>query len=141
MKTSSKGRTLIKKFESLQLVAYRDSVGVLTIGYGHTHGVQWGDTVTTIEAEDLLTADLANVEKTLASAVHVPLNQNQYDALASFIFNLGPGNFNSSTLLKKLNNGDYQGAADEIPRWNRAGGKELRGLTRRRAAERELFLS
>lgn len=142
MKISKKGLDLIKQFEGLELKAYKDSVGVVTIGYGSTGPhVSMGMVINQEQAESLLKQDVSRFEKGVSEIVKVPLNQNQFDALVSFSFNLGLGNLKSSTLLKKLNAKDYQGAADEILRWNRAGGKVLAGLTRRRIAERDLFLS
>jgi len=135
----------IKKWEALRLRAYLPTpFDVWTIGYGHTSTAYEGMVITEAEAERLLRKDLAWVRAAIAKHVDVPLSQEQYDALASFIFNLGEANFRSSTLLRKLNASDYVGAANEFPKWNkqRQGGKlvELRGLTRRRAHERELFL-
>jgi len=142
MKTSQKGIDLIKEFEGLELKAYKDSVGVVTIGYGHTGSdVYMGQVITESQAETLLKSDLAKFEKGVAELVKVPLNENQHAALISFSFNLGLGNLKSSTLLRKLNSLDYTGAASEFPRWDKAGGKVLAGLTKRRLAEKELFLS
>ncbi|MEA3639925.1 MAG: glycoside hydrolase family protein [Lamprobacter sp.] len=141
MNISEAGIELIKRFEGVKLQAYDDGVGVITIGYGHTKGVRWGDTITQDEAENLLQEDLEQFERCVTDAVDVPLNQNQYDALVSFAFNVGCGALRRSTLLTKLNAGDYQGAADQLLRWNRGGGKVMRGLVLRRQAERELFLS
>ncbi len=142
MKISQKGIDLVKSFEGLELKAYKDSVGILTIGWGSTGShVTAGMTITKEQAEQLLKKDLERFERGVSDLVKVPLNQNQFDALCSFAFNLGLGNLKSSTLLEKLNSLDYQGAANEILRWNRAGGKVLAGLTRRRIAERDLFLS
>lgn len=142
MKISQKGIKLIQDFEGLALKAYKDPIGIWTWGYGSTGPHVTPDKVgTKEEAEQLLKKDLERFEKGVSEIVKVPLNQNQFDALCSFAFNLGIGNLKSSTLLKKLNASDYKGAADEILRWNRAGGKVLAGLTRRRIAERDLFLS
>lgn len=142
MKVSQKGIKLIQEFEGLELKAYKDSVGVLTVGWGSTGShVTAGMIITKEQAEQLLKKDLERFEKGVSDLVKVPLKQNQFDALCSFAFNLGLSNLKSSTLLKKLNASDYQGAANEILRWNRAGGKVLNGLTRRRIAERDLFLS
>lgn len=142
MKTGDKGVNLIKSFEGLELKAYRDSVGVLTIGYGSTGShVYVGQTITEAQAETLLKSDLVRFEKGVSDLVKVPLNQNQFDSLVSFSFNLGLANLKSSTLLRKLNSLDYAGASLEFPRWNRAGGVVLNGLTRRREAEKALFLS
>lgn len=136
---SQRGIDLIKQFEGLRLEAYEDSVGVLTIGYGHTLNVKAGDTCDEADAEYLLRQDLADAEGAVHSLVRVPLNQNQLDALLSFVFNLGRGNLAKSTLLKKLNASDYAGASLEFTKWNRAGGQVLKGLTRRREAEQALF--
>lgn len=140
MVTGKKGLELIKESEGLSLEAYLCPAQVWTIGYGHTGGVKSGDVITSEQADDYLRQDLANSERAVEHAVSISLNQNQFDALVSFTFNLGAGNLNSSTLLKKLNHGDYSGAADEFLRWDHSGGKQLAGLTRRREAERELFL-
>jgi lysozyme len=139
-KINESGRNLIKSFEGLELSAYQDSVGVWTIGFGHTRGVKEGQTITEAGAERLLEDDLSGFEKGVEAAVTVPLTDNQFAALVSFAFNLGLGSLRSSTLLKKLNAGKYLEAADEMLRWNRAGGVVLRGLTKRRAMERALFL-
>ena len=141
MKTSLKGIALIKEYEGLRLGAYLCSAGVLTIGYGHTGGVKEGDLITEQKAEQLLQDDLKKFENGVLRLVRVPLAQNQFDALVSFAFNLGVGNLGKSTLLKMLNDRDYKGAAGQFIRWNKAAGKELAGLTRRRLAESALFLS
>jgi len=141
MQTSNNGMDLIKRFEGLKLEAYRDSVGIPTIGYGHTHGVKMGDVIAGEQADKYLREDLLVAELTINTNVKVKLTQNQFDALASFVFNLGSGNFVKSTLLKKLNAGDFAGAADEFGKWVNAGGKKLSGLVKRRAAEREVFIS
>lgn len=142
MKISKKGIKLIQDFEGLALKAYKDSVGILTIGWGSTGPhVTAGMTITKEQAEQLLKKDLERFEKGVSDLVKVPLNQNQFDALVSFSFNLGLGNLKSSTLLRKLNASDYTGASKEFERWNRAAGKVLAGLTRRRISERDLFLS
>lgn len=139
MRISDKGLALIKSFEGLRLAAYLDSVGVPTIGYGHTKGVQIGDTCTEDEATEWLREDCADAENCVNSAVSVPLTQHEFDACVSFVFNLGCGSFRKSTLLRKLLDSDYDGAALEFRKWNKAGGVELAGLTRRRAAEAALF--
>lgn len=141
MQTSNNGMSLIKRFEGLRLQAYRDSVGIPTIGYGHTQGVKMGDIITGEKADKFLREDLQVAELTINTSVKVKLSQAQFDALASFVFNLGSGNFVKSTLLKKLNAGDYAGAAGEFGKWVNAGGKQLPGLVKRRAAEREVFLT
>lgn len=149
METSERGLALIKQHEGLRLDAYPDAGygwGRATIGYGHTAqagppGVVQGMKITASDAEQILRDDLRKFEGYVTSAVNVPLNQHQFDALVSFTFNLGPGNLKTSTMLRKLNYGDYQGAADEILRWNKSNGKVLAGLTKRREAERALFLT
>ena len=139
METSQNGIELIKEFEGRRLVAYQDSVGVWTIGYGHTKDVWEERLIIKSTADRLLAEDLAEFEKYLDSLVKVELNQNQFDALISWTFNLGVGNLIESTLLKKLNAGDYDAIPDEIRRWNKAGGEVLEGLVRRREAEAALF--
>lgn len=141
MKVSNNGINLIKRFEGLELKAYKDSVGILTIGYGHTHAVKAGDVITGEQADSFLREDLQVAELTINTNVKVKLTQGQFDALASFVFNLGSGNFVKSTLIRKLNAGDYAGAADEFGKWVNAGGKKLPGLVKRRAAEKEVFLT
>ncbi|MNG43661.1 Lysozyme RrrD [compost metagenome] len=145
MKTSNSGVALIKGFEGKRLVAYDDGVGVWTIGFGtikYPNGVRVkrGDKCTEAQAEQYLRNDLIAFENTLNQLVKVPLNQNQFDALVSFTYNLGETNLRSSTLLKKLNAKDYKGAAAEFLKWNKAGGKVMNGLVKRRKAEMELFL-
>lgn len=140
MKTSDAGRELIKRFEGVRLNAYLDSVGIPTIGVGHIAGVKMGDTVTMQEADDMLSADLRDSEDAVNMNTRIDLTQNQFDALVSLTFNIGGGAFSRSTLLKRLNAGDIQGAADQFLVWNRAGGRRIQGLANRRAAERELFL-
>lgn len=141
MKVSNNGINLVKRFEGLELKAYRDSVGILTIGYGHTHAVKAGDVITGEQADAFLREDLQVAELTVNTNVKVKLMQGQFDALVSFVFNLGSGNFVKSTLIRKLNAGNYTGAADEFGKWVNAGGKKLPGLVKRRAAEREVFLT
>ena len=144
MKLNQKAIDLIKSFEGLELKAYKDAVNVLTIGYGHTSmagdpKVTPGMVITAQEAEAILVKDLQKYEGYVRQYVKVDLNDNQYGALVSFVYNLGPGNFKKSTLLKKVNTHDFTGAALEFAKWNKAGGKVLKGLTRRRAAEAALF--
>ena len=145
MQTSDKGIALIKQFEGCKLTAYQDSVGVWTIGYGWTKPVDGkpiraGMTIKQETAERLLKTGLVSYENDVSRLVKVDLTQGQFDALVSFTYNLGARSLSTSTLLRKLNAGDYAGAADEFLRWNKAGGKVLNGLTRRREAERALFL-
>jgi lysozyme len=139
MKLGEKGTEILKYFEGCKLTAYQDSVGVWTIGYGHTKGVYDGMTITQDEAEQMLLTELEEYEGYIESMVTVPLTQNQFDALVVWIYNLGPTNFRNSTLLKELNAGNYNAAGQEITRWNKAGGKVLAGLVKRREAEAELF--
>lgn len=139
--TSQAGIDLIKSFEDCRLTAYQDSVGVWTIGYGHTNGVYAGMTITQAQAEEFLRSDLKTAENAVNGKVTYPITQNMFDALVSLTFNIGTGNFGSSTLLKKLNQGDINGAANEFDRWVYAGGKVEPGLVRRRAAEKEMFLN
>lgn len=146
MQTSDKGIALIKQFEGCKLTAYQDSVGVWTIGYGWTQPVDGkpiraGMTIKLETAERLLKTGLVSYESDVSRLVKIGLTQGQFDALVSFTYNLGARSLSTSTLLRKLNAGDYAGAADEFLRWNKAGGKVLNGLTRRREAERALFQS
>lgn len=146
MQTSDKGIALIKQFEGCKLTAYQDSVGVWTIGYGWTKPVDGkpiraGMTIKQETAERLLKTGLVSYESDVSRLVKVGLTQGQFDALVSFTYNLGARSLSTSTILLKLNAGDYAAAADEFLRWNKAGGKVLNGLTRRREAERALFLS
>lgn len=142
MTINQEGVNLIKSFEGLYLDAYLDPVGIPTIGYGHTQGVEEGMTITEAQAEEFLREDLANAEAAVSSdIVQVSLNENQFSALVSFTFNIGSQAFADSTLLRLLNQGDFQGAADQFPVWNKGDdNQELAGLTRRRKAERALFL-
>lgn len=140
MDVSPRGLKLIQEYEGLRLKAYQDSVGVWTIGYGSTKGVRPGDEITEAQAIELLAADVDRHADGVLRAVDVPLNQNQFDALVSFTFNVGVGALQRSTLLRKLNAGEYTEAANQLMRWVHAGGQELRGLVRRREAERKLFM-
>ena len=141
MKTSEVGKELIKEFEGCRQVAYQDSVGVWTIGYGHTKDVYEGQLVIKKTCDKLLEEDLDEFESYVNKLVKVELNQNQFDALVAWTFNLGPTNLNESTMLRKLNYGDYESVPDEMRRWNKAGGEVLNGLVRRRDAEANLFSS
>lgn len=135
------GLELIKKFEGCKLKSYLCPAGVPTIGYGHTYGVKLDRTISVQEAEVLLDHDYQEAEDDVLEVVTVPLTDNQLGALTSFVFNLGKGNFGSSTLLKKVNKGDFTGAANEFDRWIFSKGVKLNGLIARRAAEKELFLA
>ena len=132
--TSEKGIEFIKSYEALVLKAYDDRTGAWTIGYGHTAGVMPGMEITESQAVEFLQADLKRFEESVNRYVTVPLTQ-------SFTFNLGAGALKRSTLLKKLNCGDITGAAGQFERFVYAGGKVMRGLVRRRAAEKEIFLN
>jgi len=139
MKISNTGIELIKHFEGCELEAYLCAAGVPTIGYGHIKDVNMGDTITQAEAEAMLVHELEEYENYINTLVTVPLSQNQFDAMVSWVFNLGAGNLKSSTLLTVLNMEDYNEVPAQIMRWNKAGGKVLEGLTRRRQAEADLF--
>ena len=146
MSVSNKGVDLICEFEGKRLVAYDDGVGVWTIGFGtikYPNGVRVkkGDTCTLDQAKEYMRHDLIEFEHTVNSSVKVPLNQNQFDALVSLAYNIGSNAFKSSTLVKELNTGDYQGAADQFNVWVNAGGKRMQGLVNRRDREKLLFLS
>ena len=146
MSVSNKGVDLICEFEGKRLAAYDDGVGVWTIGFGtikYPNGVRVkkGDTCTLEQAKEYMRHDLIEFEHTVNSSVKVPLNQNQFDALVSLAYNIGSNAFKSSTLVKELNTGDYQGAADQFNVWVNAGGKRMQGLVNRRDREKLLFLS
>lgn len=145
MSISSSGIKLIASFEDLKLKAYDDGVGVWSIGFGTTaypNGVRvkQGDRCTLEQANSFFQYDLKCFEKAVKEAVTVPLSQNQFDALVSLAYNIGSNAFKNSTLLKYLNALAYQEAADQFLVWNKGGGKVLKGLVRRREAERALFL-
>lgn len=130
------GIRLLKQWEGLRLTAYQDVGGVWTIGYGHTGSdVTEGLTITEAEAETLLRTDILDTEQAVAQLVKVDLTDNQFAALVSFVFNVGRGAFAKSTLLRKLNAGDYDAVPGELAKWIRAGGKPVKGLANRRAAE------
>lgn len=138
---TQEGIELIKSFEGLRLKAYKCPAGVWTIGYGHTKGVKEGDVITEEEAEDMLKKDVLNFEINVRGAVIPNLNDHQYDALTSFAYNVGPGNFRKSTLLRLINSGitAREDITNQFMRWVYAGGKKLTGLVRRRTAEAELY--
>ena len=140
-KINKEGLKLIKDWEGLRLKPYYCSANVLTIGYGSTGShVKKGMVITEKEAEDLLQKDLERFEKAVEENVQVQITDNQFAALVSFSFNVGSAALKKSTLLKILNSGDKIAAADQFLRWNKAGGKVLTGLTKRRQAEKDLFL-
>ena len=130
MKISEEGLSLIKKFEGCELKAYQDSVDVWTIGYGHTKGVEDGQEITQEEAEEMLASELDEYEGYINDLVECDLEQCQFDALVAWVYNLGPTNLRSSTLLKRLNSNDLEDVPNQIKRWNKAGGKVLNGLVR-----------
>lgn len=141
MKASANGRAFIRAREGVKLAAYQDGGGVWTIGYGHTRGVKQGQVINHEQADEFLDNDLRQVESCISERVTVPLNQNQFDALVSFVFNVGRQAFSDSTLLKKLNEGNYRAAADQFTRWVYDNDQFVQGLYNRRVAERDLFLS
>ena len=141
MNTSPKGIALIKEFEGLRLKAYKCPGGIWTIGYGHTAGVKPGMVISEAQAEEYLKADLIAFERYL-NGLGLALNQNQFDALVSFIYNVGTGNFSSSTLLRKVRaNPQDNSIMDEFLRWVYSKGRVLPGLQRRRLAEMKLYFS
>lgn len=146
MNIGDRGLDLIRAFEGFRADPYLDAVGVPTIGYGSTYypdgqRVRLTDPpISEPEARRLMQATLAEFEDGIADALRVGVTQSQFDALVCWAFNIGVSAAQNSTLMKKLNSGDYFGAADQFLRWNKAGGVVLRGLSRRRAAERALFL-
>ena len=139
METSQDGLKLIKKFEGCELKSYQDSVGVWTIGYGHTKGVEEGQEITQDEAEEMLASELGEYEGYINDMVECDLEQHQFDALVAWVYNLGPTNLRSSTMLKRLNANDLDDVPNQIKRWDKAGGKVLQGLVRRREAEALMF--
>jgi len=139
MNISQEGLSLIKKFEGCEYNAYKCAADVLTIGYGHTKGVKEGDLITQQEADALLLHEMDEYEGYINNMVTVDLEQNQFDALVSWVFNLGSSNLSSSTLLKKINNKEFDAVPEQIKRWNKAGGKVLDGLIKRRNSEALLF--
>jgi lysozyme len=141
MKISDKGVNFIKRYEGLRLNAYEDIAGVWTIGYGHTRTAKEGMKISESQAEKLLRSDIENHEWAVQRFVKVDLTQDQYDALASFVFNLGTGAFNGSTLLWFLNDGRYNEAAKEFHNWCKSGRDVIPGLQRRRAEEMMMFHS
>lgn len=133
------GMALIKEFEGFHASPYRCPAGLWTIGYGHTRTVRPGLRVTEDQAETLLDADLKLAAQTVSRLVSVPLSSNQFSALVAFVFNVGAGNFEKSTLLRLLNRGWYEQVPAQLVRWNRASGEVMGGLARRRAAEAKLW--
>lgn len=145
LQIGTKGIKLIQSFEGCRLKGYVCPAGKLTIGYGHTglvdgKAIYVGMKISKAKAIELLKKDLDRFENAVNELVDVKITQNQFDALTSFAYNCGEGNLKSSTLLRKVNTKDFKDAADEFLKWNKGGGKVLLGLTRRRKAERSLFL-
>jgi lysozyme len=142
MRYSKRGIALTESFEGCRLIAYQDSKGVWTIGYGHTGGIVVpGLTCTQAQAELWLSLDIAWAEKEVNRVVKTPLTQNEFDSLVDFVFNCGSGNFEHSTMLKLLNHNDHVLAAAEFQKWDKCGGVELPGLLRRRRAEAAAFIA
>ena len=139
MNISKEGIALIKRFEGCEIKAYQDSVGVWTIGFGHTKDVKEGDEITTELAGIMLEEEMPEYEGYINDMVKVDLEQCQFDALCSWVYNLGPTNLSESTLLKVLNEKKYDEIPVQIKRWNKAGGQVLEGLIKRRGAEALLF--
>ena len=137
-------KNIIEQFEGYRLDVYLDSAGLPTVGYGHlitpADGLKPGDHITPQQAEALLEADMRTAVTAVDAGVKVALTENQRAALISFVFNVGAGAFRKSTLLRLLNAGNAAGAADQFLKWDRAGGREVAGLKRRRQAERDLFI-
>ncbi len=147
MRINQVGLDLLKTFEGFRSEPYFCSAMVATIGYGSTWSFDGSRVtlhhppITKDEAEELLLREIRKSEKAVDRLIKVELNENEHSALQSFVYNLGSGRLQSSTLRRKINRGDFEGAADEFPKWRRAGGRILKGLVLRRAAERKLFLS
>ena len=141
MRLSVNGLKWIAGFEGLRLSAYLDGGGVPTIGYGHTRGVKLWQTCTQAQALDWLREDASKAEIAVSRLVGAPINQNQFDALVSLVFNIGKSAFTKSTLLALVNQGNYHAAADQFCRWRFDNGVKVEGLLRRRLKERELFVS
>jgi len=147
MNVSDKCINMIKHHEGFVRKPYQDPIGLWTVGVGHLIGdgkklpKEWNKEFTDEEVDNILCEDLERFEIGIQRLTKVSLTQSQFDALVSFSFNVGLGNFQSSTLRSKLNRGDYEGASNEFPKWRKAGGKVLKGLVRRRADEKALFLS
>ena len=143
MQTSKEGIALIKKFEGCKLESYLCKASVWTIGYGSTKGISEGMTISQERADMLLLEDLEGFEDSVNNLVTVDLEQNQFDAIIAWTFNLGASNLSASTLLKKINNKEWDAVPEQIKRWNKAtvnGEKQvLEGLVRRREAEALLF--
>lgn len=140
MKTSKTGLNLIKRFEGFRAEAYKCPARIWTIGYGHTNGVKKGMVIDELKAETFLSIDVQKCEYAINTLVKTELNQNQFDALVSFIYNVGTGAFAKSTMLKFLNAKHFPLAAGQFDRWNKVNGVVSKGLISRRNAEKKLFL-
>jgi lysozyme len=140
MKTGKLGIALIKAFEGLRLTAYLCPAGIWTIGYGHTEGVTSSSVISADMAERYLEIDLAWAEKVVNTYVKIKLNQNQFDSLVSFVFNLGGGAFRKSLMLKRINEGKFDEAMTELLEFHHINHVDNAGLKRRRKAETELFM-
>lgn len=141
IKVSELGLALIRRFEGCRVKAYQCPAKVWTIGYGHTKTAKPGMQISLAEANHLLQQDVEIFEQAVSKLVKVPINQNQFDALVSFTFNVGTNAFANSTLLAALNRKNYSVAADQFLRWSKVGNTTLKGLLDRRIEERKLFLS
>lgn len=142
MRINEAGKDLIKSFESCRLRAYRDAVGVWTVGWGHTIGVRPGLVITQEQADKLFDLDIAIFERSITAALNgVPTTENQFSAMVSLAYNIGTGAFIKSTVIRQHRNGNYRLAAAAFMLWVKAGGRTLRGLVRRRAAESRLYSS
>ena len=145
MKVNQEGLDIIKHFEGYSSTVYADPIGIPTIGFGSIWDKEGNrltmdhEPITEQEGEFLLVRELKHVESAIARLIRVELTENQFSAIASLTFNIGSGRLKSSTLRAKINREDYSGASAEFPKWRRAGGRILKGLVRRRKAERELF--
>ena len=145
-KTNEEGVELVTQFEGFSDTVYTDSSGIPTIGFGSCftpRGIRVNSDhrdITFEEGVQYLEYGLRTCERSIKSLIKTPLTSNQFSALSSFIYNIGSGNFQRSTMRMKLNRGDYKGACNEFWKWRRAGGKILKGLVRRREAERRLFI-
>jgi lysozyme len=139
MKLSKAGADLIKKYEGCRLKAYKCPAGVWTIGFGHTGNVKEGQVINQVQADALFDKDVQKFVEGVNKLVKVEINQNQFDALVSFTYNLGIGALKKSTLLQYVNKKQFDKAANEFDRWNKAGGEVLKGLVNRRNSEEALF--
>lgn len=140
MRLGDRGRELIKRYEGCSLKAYQDTGGVWTIGYGHTKTAARNKVISHDEAERLFDADVKWAVDAVNNRVPLALNQSQFDAIVSFVFNAGESAFAKSTLLREINNGNLLYAPRELTRWVHDNGRALKGLARRRVAEAALFL-